>query len=198
MEITQEIAERIINSKVIIEDALTPYKGVEISHIGYVDAEGEAFVWEDTEEEFALVSFKAMNPYQLTLAVEEYENEEFDECVNHNLVMRMNVEKARKLSAGTTGVLICHEITVEDEEGNEVQMLAPKSYSATESVVAKKVSLKDLLGKSKDKKSDKKDKKSKDKKSKVVVDEEFDEPKKAKKDKKDKDGKKDKKAKIKA
>lgn len=198
MEITQEIAERIINSKVIIDESLVPFKGVEISHIGYLDANGEPFMWEETEEEFALVSFKAMNPYQLNLAVEEFQNEEFEECVNHNLVMRMNVEKARKLSAGTTGTLICHEIEVEDEDGNEVIMLAPKSYSAAESKAAKKVSLADLLGKSKDK-GDKKASKSKDKKSKKVeIDDEFEAPKKAKKDKDGKKDKKDKKAKIKA
>lgn len=191
MEITQEIAERIIKSKVVIDEVQTPFKGVEISHIGYLDANDEPFMWEDTEEEFALVSFKAMNEYQLDLAVQQYKDGDYEECVNHNLVMRMNVEKARKLSAGTTGTLICHEVDGTDEDDNEIKVIVPKSFVGAESKVAKRVDLDSLLGKSKDKKSDKKDKKSKDKKAKKSdLDEEFEEPKKAKKDKKSKEGKK--------
>jgi hypothetical protein len=145
MEITQEIAERIINSKAIIEESNVPYKGVEVSYVGYTDAEGEPFLWEDTEEPYAIVSFKAMNEHQLKTAVQEYLDEEYDDAVNHNLSMRMSIEKANEIHAGVTiGVLICHEVEV-DNDGEPEMALLPKAFSPAKAKDAKKVSLADLL-----------------------------------------------------
>ena len=148
MEITQEIAERIINSKVVIEESNTPYKGVEVSYVGYTDGDGEPFVWEESDEPYAIVSFKAMNNHQLKQAVAEYLEEDYDECVNHNLSMRMSIEKANEIHAGVTiGVLICHEVEVENEDGDIELALLPKAFSPAKAKDAKKISLADLLSK---------------------------------------------------
>lgn len=186
MEITEKIAERIINSKVLVEHPNTPYKGVEISYIGYTDAEGNPFEREDedgdpTGEYFAIVSFKAMSPYQLEKAVEEFNNGEYEEACNHNLSMRMNVEKARELCAGTLGTLICHNVTVKDEDDEDVIALMARSFAPMEAVVAKKVTLADLLKKKAPKEEGKKDKKA-DKKAEKKADKKGDK----KSDKKDK------------
>lgn len=196
MEITEKIAERIINSKVLIENPLTPYKGVEISYIGYTDKDGEPFERTDedgdpTGEYFAIVSLKAMSPYQLERAVEEFNNGEFEEACNHNLSLRMPVDKARELCVGTLGTLICHNVTVKDEDDEDIIALMAKSFAPMEAVVAKKVSLSDLLnkgkkGKKEDEPKGKKDKK--DKKGKKVAEEAPEEPK-SKKSKKDKEPK---------
>jgi hypothetical protein len=150
MEITFEIAERIINSKAIIEESMTPYKGIEVSYVGYTDAEGNAFEWEredgDTEH-YAIVSFKAMNTHQLNTAIDEFEAENFDDAVNHNLSMRMSIAKADELSAGMIGTLICHEVQVKDEDGELTDDLAllPKTFAPIKAKVAKKASLADMI-----------------------------------------------------
>lgn len=147
LEITEEIAERIINSRVLIEEALVPYKGVEVSYVGFVDSEGNPFLWEDSEEPYAIVSFKATNEHQLMKAVELFEAGEFEEATNTNMSMRMNVDKARELIVGGLGSLICHEVEVEDENGDNAIALLPKKFVPAEAKVAKKVSLADLLAK---------------------------------------------------
>lgn len=200
MEITEKIAEKIINSKVLIEEALVPYKGVEISYIGYTNKDDEPFEWLDEDGDatgryFALVSFKAMNPYQLAQAVEEFSNEEYDEACNHNLSLRMDVEKARELSAGMLGTLICHNVVVTNDDDEEVETLMAKSFAPIASVSAKQVSLKDQLKKHKkgNKEEEPKAKKDKkDKKGKKVVEETPEEP----KSKKSKKGEKEPKIKI--
>ncbi len=143
MEITQEIALRIIESKPVIEQAMVPYKGIEVSYVGFTDADGDAFVWEDGSE-YAIVSFKAVNEYGFEQSVEDFKNEDFDSAVNHNLSMRMNVDKAREISKGVPGTLICHTIT--NSEG--IDILVPKSYSPTAAVVAKTRSLAGISAKS--------------------------------------------------
>jgi hypothetical protein len=162
MDITAEIAERIINSKAIIEESLTPYKGIEVSYVGYTDAEGEPFEWErDGEtEHYAIVSFKAMNTHQLMQSVEEFEAEEYDDCVNHNLSMRMSIAKADELSAGMIGTLICHDVQVKDEDGELTDELAllPKSFAPIKAKVAKKASLADMIASRKAKAEPKADK----------------------------------------
>jgi hypothetical protein len=147
MEITREIAERIINSKALIEESSVPYKGVEVSYVGYNDADGEPFLWEETDEPYAIVSFKAMNAHQLSTAVQEFVDEDYDSCVNHNLSMRMSIEKANEIHAGVTiGVLICHEVEI-DVDGEAELALLPKAFSPAKAKDVKKVSLADLLAK---------------------------------------------------
>lgn len=148
MEITQEIAERIINGKSLIEQALVPYKGIEVSYVGFVDADGEPFLWEDTEEPYAIVSFKAMNEHQLNQSVEEFADGDYESAVNHNLSMRMDVVKAREICKGTPGTLICHEVEV-GEEGAKETALLPKNFVPAVAVVAKTASLADRLAKRK-------------------------------------------------
>lgn len=189
MEINEKIAEKIINSKVLIEEALVPYKGIEISHIGYTNKDDEPFEWLDEDKEptgryFALVSFKAMNPYQFKQAVEQFSDEEYEEACNHNLSLRMDVEKARELSAGMLGTLICHNVVVTDEDDEEVETLMAKSFAPIASINAKKISLADALKKGK-KGKEEEPKAKKDKKDKKADKE----PKSEKKSKKDKEPK---------
>ena len=145
MEITQEIALRIIESKPVIEQAMVPYKGIEVSHVGYTDGDGEPFAWEDGSE-FAVVSFKAVSEYGFQQSVEDFKNEDFESASNHKLTMRMSVDKAQDLAKGVPGTLVCHMVTV-DIEGVETEVLMPKSYTPAKAVVAKKRSLTDILAK---------------------------------------------------
>jgi len=96
-----------------------------------------------------------MNEHQLKQSVEEYIAGDYDECVNHNLSMRMDVDKAQDIIAGVTGTLICHEVEVEDEDGNPVMALLPKRFAPAVAKVAKKVTLADLLAKKANKPADK-------------------------------------------
>lgn len=142
MEFTQETAMRIIESKPVIDQAMVPYKGIEVSYVGYTDSEGEAFVWEDGSE-YAIVSFKAVNEYGFEQSVEDFKNEDFESAVNHNLSMRMNVDKAREISKGMPGTLICHTIL----NSEDIEILVPKSFAPAQAVVAKTRSLSAILAK---------------------------------------------------
>jgi hypothetical protein len=146
MEITQEIALRIIESKPVIEQAMVPYKGIEVSHVGYTDADGEPFMWEDGTE-YAIVNFKAVNEYGFEQSVADFQNEDYESAVNYNLSMRMSVDKAQDLAKGVPGTLVCQMITV-DIDGVDTEVLMPKSYTPAQAIVAKKRSLSDILAKS--------------------------------------------------
>ena len=144
MEFTREIAMKIIESKPVIEDALVPYKGIEISYIGLVDEDGDAFEWESGDE-YAIVSFKAVNEYGFDLSVQHFKNEDYKKAVNQNLTMSMSVDKARNLSLNTPGTLVCH--FVKNKEG--IDILVPKSYAPAVAKDASKSrrSLSDILAK---------------------------------------------------
>lgn len=142
MEITKEIALRLIESKPVIDQALVPYKGIEVTYVGYTDSEGDAFTWEDGSE-YAIVSFKAVNEYGFEQSVEDFKNEDYESAVNRNLSLRMNVEQARNVSKGITGTLICHLRPNQDG----VEILVPKSFAPAQAIVAKTRSLTDILAK---------------------------------------------------
>jgi len=194
-EIDVDSAEAIINSRAIIEDALTPYKGIEVTYVGLTDADGEPFEWTDKRgntEEYAIVSFNAMNEHQLEQSVEAFEEGDYQSAVNNNMSMRMLVHKAQELSPKMLGTLICHYVKLKDEDGEFTgeEALMPKSFAPIASKVAKRVSLKDLLASKKGKKDDKKASKDKPKKVKLAEADDVEEPKAKKKDKKDKKEKK--------
>lgn len=124
MEITREIAQRIIESRPVIDEMLTPFKGVEVSHVGFTDKHGDAFEWENGDE-YAIVSFKAMSEYGFDRAVEDFNDEEYADACKHTLSMSMDVEKARDL-IGAVGVLTCHKI--ENKDGEMITVV--KSFKA--------------------------------------------------------------------
>lgn len=171
MEITREIAQRIIESRPVIDEMLTPFKGVEVSHVGFTDRHGDAFEWENGDE-YAIVSFKAMSEYGFDRAVEDFNDEEYTDACNHTLSMSMDVEKARDL-IGAVGVLTCHKIENKDGEMITVvksfKAVAPANASSKtrtlDSVGGKKkgIKLAEAVEEPKAKKKDKKDKKEKSK-----------------------------------
>jgi hypothetical protein len=146
MEITKEIAEKIINSRSIVDQPGVPYKGIEVVHVGYTNSEGEEFLWENTDEPYAIVSLNASTPYQLEQAVEEFIDEDYDSACNHNVSIRMNVEKARELSKGVpcTLVMVERQTLIDDVE---TTILVAKSVAPVAAITAKKASLADILAK---------------------------------------------------
>lgn len=124
MEITKAIAQRIIESRPVIDEMLTPFKGVEVSNVGFKDADGDAFEWEDGTE-YAIVSFKAMSEYHFDRASEDFDNEDYTDACNHNLSLSVEATKAREL-IGSTGVLVCHKIENKDGE----MIVVVKSFKA--------------------------------------------------------------------
>jgi len=146
MEITREIAEKIINSRSVVDQAGVPYKGIEVTNVGFNDSDGEPFVWEDSEEQYAIVSLNACTGYQLEQAVEEFIAEDYDNACNHNVSIRMNVDKARELGKGTPCVLVMVERQTEID-GVDTTILVAKSITPVAAVVAKKATLADLLAK---------------------------------------------------
>jgi len=142
MEITKEIAQRIIESTPVITEANVPYKGIEINHIGFTDADGEPFAWESGDE-YAIVSFKACTEYQFNNAVEAFVAEDYDEAVRSNLTLSVPVEKARLWSIKTPGTLVCRKIMNNDN----VEIMVANSYQpavAIDSTKAKRT-LADVL-----------------------------------------------------
>jgi len=146
MEITREIALKMIESRPVIEQAMVPYKGIDIAYVGYVNADGEPFTWESGDE-YAIVSFNATNEYKFNESVEAFKNEDYEEAVNGRLSLSVPVEQARKLSKGLPGTLICHYVTITDDNGEDIEILVPKSFAPVEAIVAKKRSLSDILAK---------------------------------------------------
>jgi hypothetical protein len=146
MEITKERAEQIINKRSLVEQAGVPYKKVEVLYVGYTDADGDAFVNDETGEEFAIVSFNAVTPYQLEKAVEDFVAEDYDSATNHKVSMRMPIKQANLVSKGCPGTLILREAEVE-VDGEKVIGLFAKSFTPAQAVDSKKVSLADLLAK---------------------------------------------------
>lgn len=143
MEITREKALAMIESKPVIDQVMVPYKGIEVTYVGYTDKDGDAWTWEDSTE-YAIVSLKAVNEYNFELSVEDFKNEDYLSAVNRNMSINMNVEQARKISKGITGTLICH--TRPNKEG--IDIVVPKSFVPLESIVAKTRSLASILAKS--------------------------------------------------
>ena len=149
MEITKEIAEKIINSRSIVDQAGVPFKGIELSNVGFTNSDGEPFVWEESDEEYAIVSLNACTSYQLEQAVEEFIAEDYDNACNHNVSIRMNVDKARELGKGTPCVLVMVERQTEID-GVDTTILVAKSITPVAAVTAKKATLADLLAKKAD------------------------------------------------
>ena len=149
MEITREIAEKIINSRSVVDQAGVPYKGIEVTNVGFNDSDGEPFVWEESDEEYAIVSLNACTPYQLEQAVEEFVAEDYDNACNHNVSLRMNVDKARELVKGVPYTLVMVERQTEID-GVDTTILVAKSITPVAAVVAKKATLADLLAKKAD------------------------------------------------
>jgi hypothetical protein len=142
MSITKEQAQRIIESSPVITQSNVPYKGVEITHIGFTNADGEPFVW-DSGDEYAIVSFKALTEYQFNEAVQNFIAEDFDEAVRRNITLSVPVEKAQLWSKGVPGTLVCHNIVNNDG----VEIMVAKTYQpavAVDSAKAKR-SLADVL-----------------------------------------------------
>jgi len=124
MEITKKIAQAIIESRPVIDEMLVPFKGVEVSNVGFKDADGDPFEWEDGTE-YAIVSFKAMSEYHFDRASEDFENEDYADACNHNLTLSVEATKARELIS-STGVLVCHKI--ENKDGDMIVVV--KSFKA--------------------------------------------------------------------
>jgi len=145
MEITKEIAERIINSRALVDQAGVPFKKVEVTYVGYTDSNGDNFV-DDNGDEFAIVSFNAVTPYQLEKSVEDFIAEDYESAVNHNVSMRMPVKQASLVAKGCPGTLLLRDAEVE-VEGEMITALFAKSFTPAVAVDSKKVSLADLLAK---------------------------------------------------
>jgi hypothetical protein len=145
MEITKEIAEKIINSRSLVDQAGVPFKKVEVLYVGYADANGDAFV-DDNDEEYAIVSFNAVTPYQLEKAVEDFIAEDYESATNHKVSMRMPIKQANLVAKGCPGTLLLREAEVE-VDGEMVIGLFAKSFTPAQAVDSKKVSLADLLAK---------------------------------------------------
>lgn len=142
MEITKEIAQRIIESSPVITEANVPYKGIEVTNIGYTDADGEPFAWESGDE-YAIVSFKALTEYQFDNAVQAFIEEDYEGAVRHNLTLSLPVEKARLLSVKTPGTLVCRKILNNDG----VEIMVANSYQPAVAIDSSKAkrSLADIL-----------------------------------------------------
>ena len=145
MEITREIAEKMINSRSLVDQAGVPFKKVDVSYVGYVDANGDALV-DDDGNEYAIVSFNAITPYKLEQAVADFIAEDYESAVNHNLSMRMSVSQAKLIAKGCPGTLVLREAEV-DVDGTMVTALFAKSFTPAVAVDSKKVSLADMLAK---------------------------------------------------
>lgn len=143
---TAEIALRIISANVLVTEAGVPYKGIEISNVSYNDADGKPFEWEDGSP-YAIVNFKATNQHMLDRAVEQYQDEEFEDAVNNNLSMRMSVEDAQKLGKGITGQLICHNVTLNADTEEETTALLPRKFVPAVAIEAGKIDFAKLLAK---------------------------------------------------
>lgn len=145
MEITKEIAQRIIESTPVITEANVPYKGIEINHIGFNDADGNPFSY-DNGDEYAIASFKAVSEYQFDKSVEAFVEEDYDTAVAGSLSMRVPVEKARLWSVKTPGTLVCHKVINNDG----VEIMVARSYQpavAIDSTKAKRTLADVLAGK---------------------------------------------------
>lgn len=142
MEITKEIAQRIIESSPVITEANVPYKGIEITNIGYVDADGEPFAWESGDE-YAIVSFKALTEYQFDNAVQSFIEEDYETAVRNNLTLSVPVEKARLWTVKTPGTLVCRKILNNDG----IEIMVANSYQPAVAIDASKAkrSLADIL-----------------------------------------------------
>jgi hypothetical protein len=127
----------------VIEEANVPYKGIDISYIGYTNADGEPFTWNDGTE-YAIVSFKAVNEYKFKESVEDFKNEDYDSAINYSLTWSVSVDRAQKLSKGLSGSLTCHWV----KNSEDIDILVPKNFVPVEAIVAKKRSLTDILAKS--------------------------------------------------
>jgi len=146
--LTAESALKIIQAMVLVTEAGTPYKGIEVTNISTVDGDGNAFAYPDGTE-YAIVNLKAVNQYGLEQAVADYKAEDFQEACNHNLSISMSIEEADKLSKGVFGTLVCRQIALKDADGVATgeEALLPYRFTAMKAVEGKTFSFADMLTK---------------------------------------------------
>jgi hypothetical protein len=147
MEITKEIAEKIINKRALVSEAGVPYGKVEVTHIGYTDGEGEQ--WNDEFiGDFAIVSLNAVTPFQLEEAVNAFIEGDYENAVNKNISIRVPVAQVGSIQKGGTGVLLMREAELVNEDtGETVTALFAKSFTPAKIEAFKAVSLADMLAK---------------------------------------------------
>lgn len=92
----QTAAERILMSNRIVTVGINT--NVRVSNISYKDKEGNPFLWEETEEPYAIANFQAMNEYGAEQAEALFAEEKYDEAVNTNLSARISYEVAEELA----------------------------------------------------------------------------------------------------
>lgn len=148
--ITAEIALGIISSYKQITEAGVPVKGVEITNISFSNpTTGMAWEYEDGTP-YAIVNFNAITPWRLVRAVEQYQDEEFQDAVNNNLSLQMSAEQAKTFSKGSFGELTCREIELKDKETGEPtgeKSLVAHRFTKAVAVDAKAFDFKAMLAK---------------------------------------------------
>jgi hypothetical protein len=105
MEITMEIAQRIIEGTPVLTEVGVPYKGIEVTHVGYVDGDGTPWEYESGDK-YAIVSLRAYNEHQFDNAVEAFVAEDYDEAVAKSLSVNILVDKLGDIQAKSTGTVI--------------------------------------------------------------------------------------------
>lgn len=145
--LTQERALSILQSLKHIKDSDNgvPKKNVEVSSINYTDADGKPFKWSETDEEYAIVNFKAINSYGLEKAKALFREGRFQDALNNNLSMRMSIEEADQIGPKTVGTLTCRLTDVKGDDGETTQGLLPYSFKALAATDSENVDISDLM-----------------------------------------------------
>tara|TARA_R110000782_G_scaffold139868_1_gene232376 strand:- start:403 stop:963 length:561 start_codon:yes stop_codon:yes gene_type:complete len=134
MEITLDIAQRIIEGTPVLTEVGVPYKGIEVTHVGFTDADGTPFEYESGDQ-YAIVSLKAYNEYQFENAVAAFVAEDYDEAVAKSLSVSMTVDKAREIQAKSTGTVILQTVMNSDD----VEIIVVRSFVPAVAVDASKM-----------------------------------------------------------
>lgn len=119
-KLDQKTAFAILKSFKQTNEIDTPYKGIEVSNVSYVDKDGNPFKYEQSGEEYAIVNLKAQTEYKRKEAIVALKEGRLQDACNTNLSVNMLVSELEDspIVKGQLGTLILRNVELKDEEGN--------------------------------------------------------------------------------
>jgi len=146
LEITEEVAVRMLQSRASVDKVGVVYAGIEINNVTHQMKDGTKFYWKDAEgndtnRSYSIVNFKAMTPYQQQQALEAFQDMRFEDAVNKTLSLNVDHELAMEWEAVGVGSLTLTKVTNNDG----IEILVAKKFVPAQTVDSTKIDFTGLL-----------------------------------------------------
>ncbi len=146
LEITEEIAVRMLQGRASVSKVGVVYSGVEINNVTHQMNDGTKFYWKDeegndTDRSYSIVNLKAMTPYQQAEAVAALQLGDYEAAVNKTLSLNVDHDTAMEWEAVGVGSLTLTKVMNKDG----VEILVAKKFVPAQSIDAGRIDIQGLL-----------------------------------------------------